>query len=259
MACSSHGASTSAAIDPSGIARPESLHSTLSPRPPRASMPSVQSARSSSESVPRPARVLDDHDEVAVVLQPLGAWPPADRGGSSPRTTDRAPASARSTSADGSGSLGGAHRADAAKAGRRQLPVECGHRLGHRVGGRQAADDGVGVAVGVGPPVEFEGLVDRVPAGGGGDVDQLLDVPAGGLGEVGGRRRSGATSPRRRPCSARVWPREVRVPVGAGRIPQVDVGVDDAGGLGRSLWSSRLHHLSERVVEPPRAPRAHRS
>ena len=49
MACSSQGARSAARIDPSGIARPDSLQTTLSPRPASASMPVRQSARSSSE------------------------------------------------------------------------------------------------------------------------------------------------------------------------------------------------------------------
>ena len=57
-----------------------------------------------------------------------------------------------------------AHRADAPEPGGRHLPVEQLDGLGHRVGRREAADDGVGMAVDLGPAVELERLVDRVAA-----------------------------------------------------------------------------------------------
>ena len=83
----------------------------------------------------------------------------------------------------------------------------------------------------LGPPVQLEGLVDRVGAGGGGHVHQLLDVPPGRLGPVGGH----VEAPGHAGDVAHAQllaPRQVRVPVGPGRVPQVDVGVDDAGRPG---------------------------
>ena len=83
--------------------------------------------------------------------------------------------------------VGRPHRADAAEAGRRHLPVDAaprprppsrsagGRRRWRRDGRRPSARRSSSSV----SSIEW-------PPGGGGDVHQLLDVPAGGLGEVGG-------------------------------------------------------------------------
>ena len=101
--------------------------------------------------------------------------------------------------------------------------------LGDGVGRREAADDGVRPAAGGGGGVELEGLVDRVPTGGGGHVDDLLHVPLRRLGPVGGGVEP-SVHPRGVTGAALRRLRQVRVPVGPGRVPQVHVGVDDPGG-----------------------------
>jgi len=61
-----------------------------------------------------------------------------------------------------------------------------------------------------------------------GDVDELLDVPPGGLGPVG-REVEAAGHPAHVAHVQLLTPGQVGVPVGAGRVPEVHVGVHDAG------------------------------
>ena len=121
----------------------------------------------------------------------------------------------------------GSHGTDAAEAGGRHLAVEERDRLRHRLGRWESPDDGGGTALVRRVAIELEGLVDGVGSRGGGDVDELLDVPSCRLGPVGVR-----VEPPVHPRTAALVPgtRQVRVPVGPCRIPQVDVRVDDAGG-----------------------------
>ena len=100
------------------------------------------------------------------------------------------------------------------------------------------------------PPVELERLVDRVPAGGGGDVDELLDVPAGGLGEVGGHVEA-ARHPRDVAHVQLARPdRYGYQSVRAGSHRCTWASTTRSGFGHRASASSSAHHLSERVVEP---------
>ena len=166
---------------------PDSLQMHVRRRAPAsASMPACHSARSSSAVRPGPAGVLDDDDEVVEAGQARGRGLRAGRGGPSARTRRPRSCSARSTSASGSGPVERAHRPDAPEAG---WPPSAG---------RAAPTASATESVGGRPPtmasgwpsasaraVELERLVDRVAAGGGGHVHQLLDVPPGRLGPVG--------------------------------------------------------------------------
>jgi hypothetical protein len=82
-----------------------------------------------------------------------------------------------------------------------------------------ATESDGGVALGAGTSVQLEGLVDRVPSGGGGDVDQLLDVPSRGLGEVRGHVEAAGHPGDVTHVELVLGCREVGIPVGAGRIP----------------------------------------
>src|SRR5215213_3165684 len=108
----------------------------------------------------------------------------------------------------------------------------------------------MGAAVGLGPAIELEGLVDRVPADGGGHVHELLDVPALRLGPVDG----GVEAPLHGagvPEVLQLPPaREVRVPVRPGRIPEVHVGIDDAVGLPHPIPLSTVSNQSGISVPP---------
>jgi hypothetical protein len=54
-------------------------------------------------------------------------------------------------------------------------------RFSDGVGWRQAADYGVRTAIRSGRSVEFDRFVNGVSAGGGGNVDKLLDIPMSAL------------------------------------------------------------------------------
>jgi hypothetical protein len=210
------------------MARPESLHTTLSPRPASASMPACQRARSSSEferGHPVCSTTTTDHRS-----RPAAPPPPrADRDGSSARTAGSAPA-APEHSASGTGPM----LAPIGRTPRKREAVIC--RSSSSMASATVSVGGRPPMMASGPPlpgvvIELDGLLDRVTTGGGGDVDELLDVPPGRLGPVGVDIEA-AVHPRRitgPPCGRM---RQVRVPVGAGRVPEVHVGVDDAGGLG---------------------------
>ena len=136
---------------------------------------------------------------------------------------------ARRTPGSGRGPIVPAHGPDTPEARRGHLAVEEPDGLGHGIRRGDAADDGIGTAPGRSPLVEFDGLLDRVPTGGGGHVDELLDVPSRGLGPV--RVHVEATvHPRHVGGVGGLGMGQVRVPVGPGGVPQVYVGIDDAGG-----------------------------
>ena len=231
MACSSQGREGVGAHRPERHGQARQLAARRGRRASaRASMPAFHSARSSSRVRPGPAGVLD-HDHQVVEARPARRPRPASWSGwaissnSRPRSCEGPQHVVGRERARRSAPIGRTPR----KRERRHLPVEQRDRLGHRVRRREAADDGVGVAVGVGPAVELERLVDRVAAGGGGHVDQLLDVPPRRLGPVGGHVEA-AGHPGDVAHVQLLAAGQVRVPVGAGRVPQVHVGVDDAGG-----------------------------
>ena len=187
------------AWSPSGMARPDSLHTTLSPRPARASMPSCQRANSSSES--ERGQPVCSTTTVRSSKPASSAAAVASRSGwaMSSKTRLRS-CSAREHGRVGDGVAQRAHGAHAAEARCRHLAVEQGDGVGHRLGRRQPADDGVGAAVGLGRPVELDGLLDRVGPGGRGHVDELLDVPPGRLGPVGLDVEAPVHPRRRRRC-----------------------------------------------------------
>src|SRR5205823_7385019 len=85
----------------------------------------------------------------------------------------------------GEGCLESAHRSDPTEPWSPRLPIEELDGLGHRAGWREAADDGVRTAAGMGVCIELDSLLDRVTTGRGGDVDEVLDVPYSGLGLIG--------------------------------------------------------------------------
>jgi len=79
-------------------------------------------------------------------------------------------------------------------------------------------------------PFEFYGLLDRGTTGGGGDVDELFHIPPSRLSSVGVDIEA-AEHPRRIAGATLRSTREIRVPVRAGRVPNMHVSIHDAGGL----------------------------
>ena len=189
------GRTRSTLIDPSGIASPDSLQTTLSPTPASASMPALQRAYSSSEpdrgqpvcSTTTTSSVERRRAPPAAGLELIGVGHQLEQQAALLQGAEHVVGGERPVEHP--------HRADAPEPGRGHLPVEQLHGLGHRFRRRDAADDGVGMAVDVGASVERERLLDRVATGRGGDVHQLLDVPPGDFRPGRWARRSGATSP----------------------------------------------------------------
>ena len=155
----------------------------LAPTAASACMPSLQSVRSSSESSGGPSRVLDHDGEVVEGRQLLrhaqelvGMGHQLRRRGSGPAT--------RAPSRVGDGDAEAAHGADPAEAGRRHLPVDERDGLHGGVSRWEPTDDGVRagrlVALASSSKVSSTELTR-----GGGDVDDLLDVPLCGFRPVG--------------------------------------------------------------------------
>ena len=173
-----------ASIEPSGMASPESLHTTWSPRPrarrcrpPRAparrrradrGQPACSTTTTRSSSRPAPVAAVVELVGVGHQLEEQAALLRA-RGARRRREAARP----------------GAHRPHAPEPGRLHLLVESADRVGDGVGRREAADDRVGVPVGVGRAGRARASRRSSGAGRRGDVDELLDVPPGGLGAVG--------------------------------------------------------------------------
>ena len=166
------------------MARPESLHTTFSPRPrQRVDAGPPQGALLVGIRA-GPSGVLDDDDQVVEAGEPLRRHPKLIGVGH--QLEQQVPLLQGPEHAGvGERPHVGAHRTDPSEARRCHLPVDELDGLGHRVGRRQTADDGVGAAAGASVVVELDGLLDRVPTGRGGDVDHLLDVPPGRLGPIG--------------------------------------------------------------------------
>src|SRR3954452_19928578 len=120
-----------------------------------------------------------------------------------------------------------AHGADATESRRLHLLVEQPRGVGDRVGGDDAADDGVGGPGCLGELLEVLRLGPRVRCGRGRDVHELLDRPVRRLGEVRGLVEQ-ATHPRDVAHVELPLTGKVGVPLDVGGIPEVDVGVDDA-------------------------------
>ncbi len=117
---------------------------------------------------------------------------------------------------------------DPTEAAGRHLGVDHGDDLGDGLRGPDAADDRGGVAGGFGQLLPLEGLGDVERSRGRSHVYELLDVPARRLGEVGVE----VEPPRHARDIAHVelaTARQIGVPVGTRRVPQVYVRVDDAG------------------------------
>ena len=236
------------------MARPDSLQTTLSPSPASASMPACHSARSSSAS--------ERGQPVCSTTTTRSSWPARPAAAASQLVgvghqlehqaalLQRAEHVVGRAAVRRSAPIGRTPRKRAAAICRSSSSIGLGHRLGRR----QAADDGVGVAVGLGPPVELERLVDRVAAGGGGDVHELLDVPARpprpGRWRTSKRRAMPVTSP----MPMLLPPGQVRVPVGAGRVPEVHVGVDDPGRASVIDLAHRRRRSAARRRARPGAP-----
>jgi hypothetical protein len=66
------------------------------------------------------------------------------------------------------------------------LAIEIMNRFGDGLGWRQPADDGVWTAIRSSASVELDRFFNRVLAGGGGNVDKLLDIPMGRLRAIRG-------------------------------------------------------------------------
>ena len=214
------------------MARPESLQTTFSPSAASASMPCFQRVELLGGIRAGPTGVLHDDGQVAEAGELVGSGA-EEVGVGHQLEGEAALLECLEHGRIGDGMAQRSHGPHAAETGRGHLAIEQVHGVGHGFGGRQAADDGVGSAVGVRRPVELDGLLDRVGPGGGGHVDELLDVPLRRLGPVGLHVEApvhpgGVAGPPMRRCHG-----EVGVPALVGRVPQVDVGVDDPGGLVR--------------------------
>ena len=175
-----------------------------------------------------PSRVFDDHGQVIEAGE-------AGRGrrqliGMRHQLEDQAPIrQALEDLGRRQGLIEPAHRADPTEAGSGHLVIDELERFGHAVGRRQTADDGVGAAGGYRVAIERDGLVNRVTTGGGGDVDELLDIPPGGLAPVEVDVEA-AVHPQWVTAAPLRRVGQVGVPVRGG-VPEVHVGIDDAGGL----------------------------
>ena len=216
---------------PSGIARPESLQTTWSPSAGEgAPCPSLHSARSSSRVRPGPAGVLDDDDEV--VEAPRARRPPPASWSGWAISSNSRPRSCRAREhvvAGGSGPskapIGRTPRKRAAAICRSSSSIGLGHRVGRagcrrrwRRGGRRRRPGGRARASRRSSAGRWRRRRSRAS-----------------------RRSTRPTRPGRSATSKRrampddvahvelLPPGQVRVPVGAGRVPEVHVGVDDPG------------------------------
>ena len=210
------------------MARPDILQTTRGPPAASPSMPDCQSAYSSSEFArghpgarPRSGRRR---------RRGPPQTRPVDRDGSSARRPGSAPPAPEDLGS-WQGQVQPAHRADATEAGSGHLVIDEPKRLRDAVSRRKASDDGVGATGGLGVVIECNGLVNRVTAGGRGDVDEFRRST--------GRTRSGRGSMSNLRCileglpspspPSGGWDRYGYQSVRAG-VPEVHVRIDDAVG-----------------------------
>ena len=254
MACSSQGASTSACHRPERHRQARELaHHVVAELGQGVDALAPEGALLVGVGA-GPAGVLDDDDEVVGPGEPPARRPRSWSGWVISSNSRSRSCRARSTSADGR---------DPSEAPIGRTPRKRGAAICRSMSATASATESVGGR----PPTMASGWPSAsarrssssvssigVAAGGGGDVDELLDVPARRLGQVGGDVEAAGHPGDVAHVQLRLVRREVRVPVGAGRVPQVHVGIDDAGGP-RVIGCVRGHRggadLSERVVEPP--------
>ena len=133
MAGSSHGGTRRRSSTPSGMARPDSLQTTLSPSAGQRVDAGLPEGALLVGVGAGPPGVLDHDDQLVVRRRARGRPPAAGRGGPSARTPGRAPAARGARRRRGQRSVGGAHRADASEAGRAPICRSSElDRLGHR-------------------------------------------------------------------------------------------------------------------------------